>query len=319
MTRSKFYRISSIQGHSLDNCFVMVERSPYEDFKDVEMNTWVLIHLSKDSIVPLVSGAGDVSSLWVSPKGVVYLIATHEQGYGLHIGQPTSTGYEWQWQVITHQAHTYVTNVWGLSEEIVFVWGGGVLSPDAYPDPATRPNMDDPYCWLKQRDGWHTYPTPGWIYTLHGRDPLTITAVGNRGLAARWQTDHWESLLSPPIDLGFVQVTPSLETYGASYYGKLFTYLPSSGWKRIGADLGFITGLASWKNEIFILLSQGLFRLEGERPVLIHPSVYPQNLIAGDSLLWNDDVHLYEWSTSGDRRLACSTIFASTEKFVPSN
>lgn len=83
--------------------------------------------------------------------------------------------------------------------------------------------------------------------------------------------------------------------------------------------MGFITGLASWKHELFILLSQGLFRLEGDRPVLVHPSGDPQNLFAGDSLLWNDDVHIYEWSLSGDRRVACEDIFASTERFTPSN
>lgn len=319
MIRANYYRISSIQGHALDDCFVMIERSPYEDFKDYEMNTWVLVHLSKDTVSPLVSGTGDVGSLWVSPKGTIHLIATHEEKFGLHIGQPTSNGYEWRWQVITQQENTYVANVWGLSEEMVFAWGGGILRPELYPDPATRPTLDKPYCWLKQGDIWHVYPTPGWIYALHGQDPLTITAVGKRGLAARWQADHWEPLSSPPTDLGFIQITPSHETYGASCYGKLFAYQASSGWNQIGADLGYISGFASWKNDLFILLGQGLFRLEGERLALIHSSSNPQNLFAGDTLLWNDDAYLYEWSSSGNRRRACSDIFAATEKFTPSN
>lgn len=319
MVRSKFYRISSLRGRSLDDCFAAVERSPYEDFKDIEMNTWVLVHLFNGSILPLVSGVGNVSSLWVSPKGTVYLIAYHEGKHGLHIGQPTSAGYKWQWQVVTRHEHTYVSDVWGLSEEMVFAWGGGVLNPESYPDPTTRPLMDDPYCWLKQEETWTVYTTPGWIYALHGQDHTTITAVGNKGLAARWQTDHWETLPSTPIDLGFVQVTQSHEIYGASYYGKLFTYQPSSGWKQLGTDLGFITGLVSWKNETFLLLSQGLFRLEGDHPVSVHPSGDPRNLVAGDSLLWSDDQYLYEWNESRTHHMACSDLFASTEEFSPSN
>lgn len=310
MTEERFSHIRFLQGQSLDDCFVVVEHSLYEDFKDTEEMGWSLIHLFEGKHLTLLTGPGETDGLWVSPTGIVYLIARTEEGYGLHVGRPTADRYLWKLQESVRSETTYVQGVGGLSDNEVICWGGGILTPSttSFPDlPPAR--LDLPTCWIGSGDTWTQHPGPGWVYDIDGLSLNALVAVGNHGLIAYWNGTTWEKdPVQLSMDMSFIQVTRTGEIYGASYYGRVFKRT-NTGWKKVGAQMGNIYGLVQWQGNILIATGYGLHRIEGDEIVIEQPHIDVRRIWAGKTLLWADEVAVHEIGGGSERAIACKEIF----------
>lgn len=309
MSDELFYRVVALQGKDLDDCFVLVETSPYEDFKDREMLAWALVHVRSGFCSVVASDAGRADGLWVSPSGRGYFIGIVDGVFGLHIRHLREKNASWEYQADVQRPPTVVSSVWGLSDERVFAWGGGVIDSLSYPDPAHRPLNDDPLFWMKEGDGWREFPFVGWGYGIHGRNDHELYAVGQNQLFARWNGASWKKEpLPPPTDMSFIRVLPSGEVCAASCYGKVFQWSVSS-WKQIGNDLGMICGIDVWKENLFVLASHGLFQREGDGLSLLQKTLNAKAIHAGEALLFLDEEALYERRGEGVRSIPVSSIF----------
>ncbi len=310
MTNERYSRIRFLQGQSLDDCFLLVEYSLYEDFKDTEEMEWSLIHLLEGNRLPLLTGPGEADSLWVSPAGTVYLIARTNEGYGLHVGRPDADGYVWRLQESVRSETTFVREVWGISEKEVICWGGGILSPSPSSDPDLPPTrLDLPTCWMGSGDAWTRHPGPGWIHGVGGRSLDALVAVGNHGLIANWNGTQWEKdPFHASVDMSFVQVMPTGEIYGASYYGYVFKRI-ETGWIEIGRVLWNVHGMVQWQGTLFIATGQGLYRMEKDTLLVERPYIDVQRICAGKTLLWTDEGAVHETNGTLERSIACKDIF----------
>ncbi len=307
-----------LHGTSLDECFVVLETTSPQHLYTSGMHQWNLIHIKNGSVNLLYTGEGTVKSLWVSPTNTVYLTAPHDNFIGLCCGSPTPSGYVWNWEESLNTPSTYPESVWGISDELVVAWGGGILQANQYPNPVTRPRIDEPYCWIKRHSRWTRYPSPGWLSGMHGYDEDTLYAIGHAGLTARWCGTHWEQLQSADPSLYreqviFVQVTPEDVVYGTSNFGDLLNYSKTSGWKRFIPNVGYITGFVYWKEALYLLKESGLHKIEGRRLTLIQEAPRPKQLVAGTGLLWLDEMGIHEWTPSGMRSIAAEKLYAAIQ------
>ncbi|MBP9710494.1 hypothetical protein KBD61_05760 [Patescibacteria group bacterium] len=314
MTDERYSRLRFLQGQSLDDCFVLVEYSLYEDFKDTEEMEWSLIHLFEGTRLPFLTGPGEADSLWVSPAGTIYLVARTNEGYGLHVGRPSTDGYVWRLQETVRSETTFVREAWGVSENEVICWGGGILTPSPPSDSGLPPvQLDLPTCWIGSGDTWMQHPGPGWVHGMGGRRIDDLVAVGNHGLIAYWDGTQWEKDLAQlSMDMSFVQVTPSGEIYGASYYGRVFKRT-DTGWKEVGVQMGSIYGMVQWQGKILIATGYGLHRVEGNEIVIEQPHIDVRRIWAGKTLLWSDEVAVHEIGGAAERSILCKEIFGHKE------
>ncbi len=296
-----------LQGTSLDEVFLVCGYVP-GDPRDDEMYRWYLVHILRGTASVLLSGTGRVRGLWVSPTKTVYLTAPNGRSVGLSIGYPGASGYTWKEEESVGTPSTYPENVWGLSDEFVMAWGGGVLDAAQYPNPATRPSIDEPYCWLKNGTEWTKYPSPGWLSQIHGQDKTSLYAVGQAGLTARWHGTAWEQLASAEAQITYLQVTPDHSVYGTSSFGDLLRYSDMSGWTPFVPDIGYITGFVSWEGVLYLLLEWGLHKVEGNELQLVHEILRPKHLVAGKGLIWSDQQGIHEWTPSGIRSIPLAEI-----------
>lgn len=296
-----------LQGTSLDEVFLVCGYVP-GDPRDDEMYRWYLVHILRGTASVLLSGTGRVRGLWVSPTKTVYLTAPNGRSVGLSIGYPGASGYTWKEEESVGTPSTYPENVWGLSDEFVMVWGGGILDAAHYPDPATRPSLDEPFCWLKKGMHWSKCPSPPWMTRIHGQDETSLYGVGHAGLTARWQGTQWEQLQPSKAEILYLQVTPSLEVYGTSSFGDLLRYVEPSGWASYISEIGYITGFAYWNGDLYLLLEWGLHKVQGTELELVYETGGPKHLVAGEGLIWSDQEGIHEWTPSGVRSIPLQEI-----------
>lgn len=289
---------SFLRGISLDDCFLVLH-STSTDQNGVYH--WKLLHIVQGVSELIFSGEGHVKDIWVSPTNVIYLTAAHDNFIGLAVGHPTNSGYTWTWEEAVGTCYTHPEHVWGLSDDFVLVCGGGILNADHYPDPATRPSIDEPYCWIKRSSGWKCYPSSGWVTQIHGQDEASLYATGHAGLTAHWTGAAWEELPAAETEIIHLQVTPEREIYGTSSFGNILNYSESSGWKMFVSYVGHCTGFVYWHGALYLLREDGLYTIKGRLLELVQPASKPKQLVAGQGLLWHDEHGLHEWTPSGLR------------------
>lgn len=303
-----------LQGTSLEEAFLVVGTLSSDGPYYQRISGWRLLHFSPGSITVLRSGIGELKDLWVSPTKTVYLTALHGDSFELCIGRPTSSGYAWEWEGAVGTRYTYPEFVWGLSDNFVLTWGGGVLDALQHPDSGTRLSIDEPYCWVKSGSQWIQYPSPGWITRMHGRDEASIYAVGHAGLTARWCGTRWERLQDAEAYINHLQVTTEGRVYGTSNFGDLLECVPSSGWTRFVPHVGYVTGLVYWRAALYLLRESGLHRVERGRLRLVRPAIRPKLLVAGGGLMWYDEKGIHEWGEAGMRSIGMEKIAAVMER-----
>ncbi len=306
MTTHPYTRLRFLKGRSLDDGFALVEGADDERFHDTEFMEWSLIRLFQGKHFPILTGIGEADDLWVSPAGVVYLIAVGPEGYGLHVGTPAETGYVWKWRVVVGNRTTYIQHIWGASEDVVVGWGGGILDPS--PDPTLPPvKLDLPTCWMGGGDTWKETPGPGWAYGMGGHDFANLIAVGSDGLVAHWDGKTWKKEVGPSLmNLIHVQVLPNGEIYGAS--GRVFRRT-EQGWKEVGEHLGTIYGLVQWQGRLLVATGHGIYRVEGDTLSVERPYVGAYLIAAGERLLWADEGHIYEIGGPTERSIPLAEVF----------
>lgn len=158
-------------------------------------------------------------------------------------------------------------------------------------------------------DTWKEQPGPGWVYGMGGDSLDTLIAVGNHGLVARWDGHIWKKELGPTaMDLSFVQVLPTGEIYGASYYGRVFKRT-ETGWNEIGEHLGHIYGFTYWEGKLLVATGHGIYRVEGNTLAVERLHVEAHLIVGGARLLWADESAIHEVGGPTERSMALAEIF----------
>lgn len=296
-----------LQGTSLDEVFLVCGYVP-TDPRDDEMYRWYLVHILRGTASVLLSGTGRVRGLWVSPTKTIYLTAPNGRSVGLSIGYPSTSGYSWKQEESVGAPSTHPEHVWGLSDDFVMAWGGGILDAAHYPDPATRPSLDEPFYWLKKGIHWSKYPSPPWMTRVHGQDEASLYGVGHAGLTARWQGTQWERLQPSKAEILYLQVTSNLEVYGTSSFGDLLRYVEPLGWIPFISEIGYITGFVYWNGDLYLLLEWGLHKVQGTELELVYETGGPKHLVAGKGLIWSDQEGIHEWTPSEIRSISLTEI-----------
>src|SRR5262245_48469637 len=129
-----YFRISRLAGRSLDDCALLLLVSPDTDMRYDEDTDWLLVRRAAGAMRVVAGGSRKPKDLWMSPAGHLYLVGARDGRYGLHRG--IEAGGEYQWSRISDldmAGRTRPYGVWGLSDDLVFAWGGGRLD-DAQKD-----------------------------------------------------------------------------------------------------------------------------------------------------------------------------------------
>lgn len=268
-----------LSGVSVGDACVLAYRSGSPRFPlDEELESLIL--RLRGGVGHIVGGGPAwLSDAWMSPSGRIFAAGAMGGERGVHLGLPDSSGLVYAWRhmaEVTPREPAMVEWIWGLHDEYVFAWGGGLTTP--------------PQMWLFEGRSWREIPSPGRVYGMHGTDPGLVVAVGRGGLVSRWDGADWQTLGAPsalPIQYVWVDAEDSVFAAGLDgtlYEGSTFGLAPRAyldatiyGMARHGegGPLCFAAGL------------DGLFVLDRGAPRLDYPLMRAYGLDAsGDTLLY---------------------------------
>lgn len=273
------FQIARLGGAHVDDCVLLVNRSPYEDFADFETTEWLVVRKDAVGLRIVGNGQGRANAMWVSPSGRIHVVATHEGLHGLHVGVPNVNDYSWSRVTeVDPVGITLVENVWGLSDECIFAWAGPVLK---------RYENNPAVTWFFDGNAWRTLYAPGRIHVVQGTSRDLIFAVGYEGLIARWQDSAWQVMQSPaPLSFEFLQVIDANKVYAAASMGYI---LEGSiyGWSLLAKHEHQIFGLVKWQDRMLVATKDaGFLALEGNQLVPFVEHLRASLVHAGQSLMW---------------------------------
>lgn len=278
--RSAYFTVARLGGRAVADFAAVVYRSPYRDFpNDEDFESWVLRHEGGASRV-IGGGVGWVTGFWAAPAPSrrVYVCGAMSAFDGFSIGSPDADGaYRWE-PVRFSPARGVPELVWGVDEDFVFVWGGGLSSlPD---DPA--------FLWHWDGRSWRELPSPGRIYAMHG-DRSTVFAVGFGGLVARWDGNAWHRMAPPGRgSIQFVYAASADDACACGLDGVVYTG-SAHGWVEAARATTTLTGVAIWRGKTLLAARhQGFLELTGDALTVARKDLDPRMLHVGEQLLWLD-------------------------------
>ncbi len=275
-------------GDSLENAYLLVERSSFEDFADDEGLTWFLVRLQGSSSHVLAQGTRRVQGLYLSPSQSIYLIGTREGRFGLHIGKPQKETYVWEERAIEKTdiqppSLTRLNGIWGVSDELIFIWGEEV---NVSIDGGSVKSKVAPSIWSLSEIGWEKHILPERIRLLHGVDARSVYALGETGRLFQWNGAGWNDTGSAPVpNLAFLRVHQARDVYAATMNGCIWRNTGSA-WYEISREVGFVYSLLSWAKHIWLPTQYGLHRVTADKIELLYPRIIPCLITGGKHLLW---------------------------------
>jgi hypothetical protein len=188
---------------------------------------------------------GETLDLWVSPTGRIYIAG--EPGLmtvTLEAGSRTLAGVD----SVVPSGVASVEHVWGLDDDCIFSWGGGVLGGR------------DLFMWHWNGSAWTRVESPGRIHAMHGVARDAIFAVGAEGLFARWDSARWHVLASPPDPghVSFVHASSPDEVYACSIGGVLYE-ASTRGVRMRAESAGTAFGVVKWRDRVLVAGGYGGF------------------------------------------------------------
>jgi hypothetical protein len=283
-----YFKIGAVTGASIDDCHLLVYRSDRLEFLDDDTTEWRL--LRRDALGLRELGRGDaVPRLWVSPTGRVHLVGRRDGVRGLHVGNPAGDAVQWTFlPAVTPPGVGHLSGVWGLDDDLVFVWGGGAFREVQRERPGYRAEVVSvPTIFTCDGSTWRPHEAPEVVYAVHGV-PGAVLAAGAHGALACWTGSGW-SAMRPPADVSFsfVHVVSAEEMYAATFAGRFFEG-SQHGWRELPGVGAHVYGMAWWRGELLVTTQDaGILALEKGRFVPRRPGM-ARGPHVGRALLWID-------------------------------
>lgn len=309
MEERRYQRLRFLKGERLQHFYALVESSADQEFMPLQERCWFLLRVLNGKALVILEGRGKVDDLWISSTGQVSIIGCVKEKNGLFIGYPSKEGYDWAYQDIVGMQKHLVRGTWGISEEELMCWGGGMKNNSIMDVDARISKDETSQFWVATKGKWKEYPGPGWIFALSGKRGDGLVAVGNYGLTAHWNGRKW-TVNNQLFSLSFIQMTSQGEIYGAEYYGGVFKRVQNT-WKKISERLGWIAGMVEWKGGVWVGTDRGLYRCKEESVVVEIPNISASLITAGETLMWADTTSIHERDEDGTRSsLSLKEVFA---------
>jgi hypothetical protein len=181
------HRYGNISGLRLtESTWIGFRYDPHYGFDHRRMESWVMATSGTRTPSLVLRCPGRLTEPWRSPSGVTF--APSYSGDVHVISPPVGTE---RARVRTDELEGVLTNAWGLSDDLVFVWGIRRWTE--------RGGENVMYRWDGRSWSGVTPPSPGpeTVHGMHGVRPDLIYAVGRGGLIARWDGHAWTRAASP--------------------------------------------------------------------------------------------------------------------------
>lgn len=261
------HAFGAVAGPSTRDCHVIGYRYPAGQ-SPLSGESWVLRTVG-ERIAPVMGGAVNLTEMWRSPTGQVFIAET--EGRVHHNPDPRPGAAPWR----IYEVPFLVRGVWGMGEELVVAWG-----------------IRDSQPQLCQYDGheWTMEPAPPVLpLCIRGLGADSLLAVGHDGRIARWDGEAWQELESPVRSrIGGLHVTAeravACTSEGELLVGKGDEWSVAARWK------GPLRDVAIWRDEVWAAsTSDGLLKvMDGELQV-VRSSIRSHHLLAADALLQSSD------------------------------
>lgn len=168
---NRAYSVQFASGDGVDDCDLVVHRSPADGFHWSAVESWVVSLRGGEASAPMLGRREWYKMLWRAADG-----ATFVASQGGDVMARRGDGDAWE----HHRLPAVLRGVWGLHARCVFAWGQHFERGER----------------LFRWDGaaWEESASPGGVVRMGGRHEDDLWLVGQRGLVAHGSPHRWHAL-----------------------------------------------------------------------------------------------------------------------------
>ena len=254
------YRIVGATGPRPADCHFILQRwNPQNE--EFECESFIMQALD-NQVTAVIGTLGFYKDIWRSPSGAVFVAG----GMSIHWSHnPVQHGGKWD---EIHNITAY--RVWGLSDELVFVYG----------DPIKKQ--------MYRYDGssWETIAAPRLVNDIHGISSDIIYAAGAQGIA-KYNGEGWDQIpLNTRRAFTSIHVVSENEIYAILAREQVWKG-SLKGWAPITEKRGYpvLTCVTKWNNKIWVGDKySGLSVVQGNKLEVVKEKLKLQSMVAGEML-----------------------------------